>query len=105
MPYFINLRKNGLRRSPRLNKEKSVHENGDLVCSKFTCINNKTESMLNKPKTIVQCTLHTLEQVKVLLDNTTNHVSEFALKIVDNEVFTCKDMMRLPDQNDFIQVM
>ena len=82
-----------------------MHENGDIVCSTFTCINYKTESMLNKPKTIVQCTLYTLEQVNVLLDNTINHVNEFALKIIDNEVFTCKDTMRLRDQNDFIQVM
>ena len=50
MPHFINLHKNGLRRSPRLNKEKPVHENEDLLCSMFTHINYKTESMLNKPK-------------------------------------------------------
>ena len=49
--------------------------------------------------------LYTLEQVDVLLDNKINYISEFILKVIDNEVHTYKDVIRQPDRNDFIEVM
>ena len=71
-----------------------MHENSDLVYSMFTGLNCQTASVLNKPSIISERMLYTLEQVDILLNNTINYVSEFILKVIDNEVYTYKDVMR-----------
>ena len=41
----------------------------------------------------------------MLIDNTINYLSEFILAIIDNELYHFKDMLKQPDQTDFIKAM
>ena len=102
---IIDLQQTGLHRSSRLAKRESVHENGDLVYNLFINYSSATSKSEWKPRLIAKRILYAKEMTSTLIDNTINHVSEFILVVIDNEIYAFKTMLQQLDRSQFITAM
>ena len=57
------------------------------------------------PKAITERYFYAKDVVNVICDNTINYVNDIMLSTIDNEAHTFKEMLKHPDNVDFIQAM
>ena len=115
MPQIVDLASSGLRRSPRLSKlteraqasnDKEAKANYGL-CSMMNAMATKASDMKDLTISLQQPAIYNIEVSNALYDNSTNwiHPMAFAANQQQNETYTFRDMMKQPDQKDFIAAM
>ena len=82
---MINLHETGLRMSPRLARDKTNHQDSDLMYKFFTNHSIESKSPAKRKISIAERIIHTKEWTSKLCDNTINHGRNFIMIVVDNE--------------------